>query len=79
MGDDYTTLQVYLLLFSFPEFTEFVKDISSQFGPSVIIRMDDSCALSFQLFVNGQAIDEYADAPTLGQALYMGGWTEEQL
>lgn len=66
------------LLFSFTDHVELVKGISHQFGPSVIIQMDDSCAVSFELFVDGQIIDEYADSPTLGRALYMGGWTEEQ-
>ncbi len=66
------------LLFSFTDYVELVKGISRQFGPSVIIQMDDSCAVSFELFVGGQVVDEYADSPTLGCALYMGGWTEEQ-
>jgi len=68
----------FKLLFSFPAFTELVKAISTEFGPAVIINMDDSCSVAFQLFVDGQLIDHYQDNPTIGHLVTVGKWNEAE-
>ena len=68
----------FKLLFSFPAFTELVKSISMMFGPSVIINMDDSCSVAFELFVNGELIDHYQDNPTIGHLVTIGKWSEAE-
>jgi hypothetical protein len=68
----------FKLLFSFSAFTEFVKAISANFGPSVIISMDDSCSVAFELFVDGQSVDRYQDNPTIGHLVKAGKWSEAE-
>ena len=66
----------FKLLFSFPAFTELVEAISATFGPSVAINMDDSCSVSFELFVDGKLLDHYQDNPTIGYLVTVGKWGE---
>jgi hypothetical protein len=66
------------LLYSYRYFTELIKCISVQFGPAVRVVMDDSCSISFELFVDGQVIDRYQDAPTIGWLIKKADWTREE-
>ena len=68
----------FKLLFSFPAFMQLVKAISIRFGPSVVINMDDSCSLGFELFVDGQLVDRYQDNPTIGHLVQVGKWSEAE-
>jgi hypothetical protein len=68
----------FKLLFSFPASTELARAISSKYGPCVIINMDDSCSVAFELFVDGRIIDRYQDNPTIGHLVKAGKWSEAE-
>src|ERR687887_282787 len=72
----YDNYNKFELLFSFPAFIELAKAISSKFGPSVTINMDDSCSVEFGLFVDGQLVDRYQDNPTIAHLVKAGKWSE---
>ena len=66
------------LLVSVSEFVKLAKAISVDVGPSVIIHMDDSCSVGFELFVAGQLVDKYQDNPTIGWLVRRGKWSETE-
>lgn len=68
----------FKLLFSYSEFVGLAEAISNKYGPSVIINMDDSCSVAFQLFVGGHLVDKYQDNPTIGHLVKAGKWSETE-
>jgi hypothetical protein len=66
------------LLLSFEDFVALVKGVSKQFNPAVIIQMNDSCSVSFELFAGGRSVDKFQDSPVIGWLVHVGEWTEEQ-
>ena len=66
------------LLYEYREFIALAQNMSAQVGPVVRIDVDDGCALKFRLFADGKQVDQYADQPTIGEGMYLGGWSDEK-
>ena len=68
----------FKLLYNHREFVALARNMSAQIGPVVRISVNDGCALKLMLFSDGEQVDQYADQPTIGEGMYLGGWSEKK-